>query len=206
MGIVTGIMLLLPAQPLAAQTSDASITVDPRVGVGFPVGDLRDTQESGFAGGLGISVKLHSNIGIRGDVDVLLLDDESPMFGVVLAPTLDVIHYHGGVEFTFEPDDWSTIPLTFRWNLGGGATSITGERDFPDGTNVDFSATYPSGNTGIKIGYRVAPWLDLYGGGQLFVTFADTEETVELVKRSPTTEPFDTLWTAALTFGAQLAF
>ena len=205
-GALAGLALLAAAPATAAaQSVDSPVTIDPRAGIGFPVGDLADTHQAGFAGGLGIAYKLTPHIGVRGDFDLMVLDDESPQFGVVLAPTLTVIHYHAGLEFDFAKPEFQEFPLSFRWSLGAGGTSMSADRNFPDDVDVDFSGTYPSINTGMKIGYQVSPMMDLFLGGQMFLTFADEEEIAELVKRSGT-QPFGTVWTAPVTLGVNVTF
>lgn len=198
-------IVLAGVGPAAAQTYEGEASIDPRLGVAFPVGDLAETHSVGFSGGLGISYKFHPHIAVRGDFDISVLDDESPQFGVVLAPTLTMIHYGAGLEFDFPPPDYQDFPLTFRWNVGAGGTSMSASRDFPAGEDVDFSATYPSVNSGIKIGYSVTPSVDIFLGGQMHLIFADSEEIVELVKRS-SVEPYGTVWSAPVTLGVKAAF
>lgn len=199
-------LIVVGTQPAAAQDGDyGQISVDPRAGVGFPVGDLATTHQAGFSGGLGVAYKFHPNIGIRGDFDLAVLDDESPQFGVVLAPTLTMVHFNGGVEFDFPRPDWQNFPLSFRWNVGAGGTSMSASRDFPDEVDVDFSGTYPSVNSGVKVGYRITPDVDIFVGGQMYLTFADEVEIAELVKRTGI-EPFGTVWSAPVTLGVKASF
>lgn len=207
-GAVAGLALLFAATaPAAAQQDYARFSVDPRAGVGFAVGDLADSHEVGFSGGLGVAYKVHPNIAVRGDFDISVLDDESPQFGLVLAPTLTMVHYYAGLEFDFGPPDFQDLPLSFRWNVGGGGTSMSASRDFPDdGPDIDFSETYPSVNSGVKIGYRFNRSIELFVGGQLFLTFADEAEIAELVQRVPQKEPYGTVWSAPVTLGLKASF
>ncbi len=199
-------LIAVGTQPATAQDGDyGQISVDPRAGVGFPVGDLAMTHQAGFSGGLGVAYKFHPNIGIRGDFDLAVLDDESPQFGVVLAPTLTMVHFNGGVEFDFPRPDWQNFPLSFRWNIGAGGTSMSASRDFPDEVDVDFSGTYPSVNSGVKVGYAITPDVDLFVGGQMYLTFADEVEMAELLKRTGI-EPFGTVWSAPVTLGVKASF
>lgn len=199
-------LLAAAATPATAQDEDAQYSVDPRAGVAFPVGDLADSHEAGFSGGLGVAVKVHPNVAVRGDFDVAVLDDASPQFGTVLAPTLTMTHFYGGLEFDFSPPDYQDVPLSFRWSIGGGGVSMSASRDFPTGEDVDFSQTYPSVNTGAKVGYRFSRSVELFLGGQLFLTFADDQEIAELVKRVPQREPFKTVWSAPVTLGLKASF
>lgn len=199
-------LLAAAATPAAAQDDYAPFSVDPRAGVAFPIGDLADSHEAGFSGGMGIAVKVHPNVALRGDFDVAVLDDESPQFGTVLAPTLTMTHFYGGLEFDFSPPDYQDVPLSFRWNIGGGGVSMSASRDFPTGEDVDFSQTYPSVNTGAKVGYRFSRSVELFLGGQLFLTFADDQEIAELVERVPQREPYKTVWSAPVTLGLKASF
>lgn len=198
-------LTLAVARPAAAQDDAGQISVDPRAGVGFPVGDLAETHQAGFSGGLGVAYKFHPNIAARGDFDITVLDDESPRFGVVLAPTLTMTHFNGGLEFDFPRPEWQNFPLSFRWNIGAGGTSMSASRDFPDEVDIDFSATYPSVNSGVKVGYAVTPSVDIFVGGQMYLTFADEEEMVELVKRAGI-QPFGNVWSAPVTLGVKASF
>lgn len=200
------VALAATAGTAAGQETYPRISIDPRAGVGFPVGDLADTHDLGFAGGAGVAAEVQPGIAIRGDVDVLILDDESPQFGTVLAPTLTVVHFHGGVEFDFARPRHQDVPLTLRWSLGAGGTSMSASRDFPDGEDVDFSATYPSVNSALKVGYRVTRSVEFFVGGGMFLTFADDEEIAELVKRVPSRAPYETVWSAPVTLGLKAAF
>lgn len=204
-GVLSALLLLAVARPAVAQEVELPVTVDPRVGVGFPVGDLADTHDVGFAGGVGVAYKVHPHIAIRGDFDLLVLDEESPEVGVVLAPPLTMSHFYGGVEFDFAPPKEQSIPLTLRWSFGAGGTSMSASRDFPDDRDVDFSATYVNVNSGMKIGYPISPRLNLFVAGQAFLTFADRAEMAELVKRTDR-EPFGTVWSVPVTLGAQFSF
>lgn len=201
------LMVLAGVRPLAAQDYEkGQASIDPRAGVAFPFGDLAETHKVGFDGGLGLAYKVHPHIAVRGDFDFISLNGRNPQFGVVLAPTLTVVHYHAGLEFDFGPPEYQDFPLTFRWNLGAGGTSMSAQQDFPDGVDVDFSGTYPSVNSGIKIGYRITPELDLFVGGQIFWTFTNNEgEIAELVKRAGI-EPYGNAWTAPVTFGVKYSF
>lgn len=203
-GLIALAVLLSAPGAAAAQDGDARATFDPRAGIGFAVGDLSKTHNMGFAGGLGVAYEVHPHISLRGDFDFMLLDGNTPEFGIELAPQLSVIHYHAGVQFDFPRPRYQTIPLSLRWSLGAGGTSMSADRDFPSGEDVDFSGTYPSMNSGLKIGYRLNPKVDLFVSGQIFLTFAEDEEIAELVKRS-SVEPYETVWSLPLTLGANIS-
>lgn len=197
---------LLWAAPAAAQQSHQRLSVDPRAGVAFPVGDLADVHEAGFTGGVGLAYAFHPNVAVRGDLDVSVLDDESQAFGVVLAPTLTMVHFHGGLEFDFVRPGDQALPLTLRWGVGGGGTSMSASREFPDGEDVNFSQTYPSVNSAVKIGYAFSSGVEAFVDGRMNLVFADELEVAELVKRIPNFEPFGTIWSAPVTAGVKLTF
>lgn len=202
-GLIALAVLLAAPGAAAAQDGDARATFDPRAGIGFAVGDLSKTHNIGFAGGLGVAYEVHPHISLRGDFDLMMLDEDRPQFGVVLAPPLTMIHYHAGLQFDFPEPRYQTIPLSLRWSLGAGGTSMSADRDFPGEQDVDFSGTYPSMNSALKIGYRLDPQVDLFVSGQIFLTFADDEEIAELVKRS-SVQPYGTVWSLPLTLGANI--
>lgn len=200
------VLLALGAQSSAAQETYSEFGVDPRLGVAFPVGDLADTHEFGFSAGLGVSYYFHRHVAVRGDVEVSVLDDESPQFGVVLAPPLTLVNFNAGIELDFPRPDYQEFPLTFRWYVGGGGTSMSASRDFPTGEDIDFSATYPSVTSAVKIGYQVAPDVETFVGGQAYLIFTDEAETLELVQRAPQAGPFGAAWSMPVTAGVQIKF
>lgn len=195
-----------PPAALRAQSASDRVAVDPRVGVAFPVGALADVNEFGAAGGLGLAYYFHPHIAVRGDVALSVLDDRSPAPGTVLAPTLSLFHFNGGIQFDFPRSKFQDAPLSFRWNLGFGGTRMSATRDFPSGEDVDFQHTYVTLNSGGKIGWEFTETVTAFVGGEAYLIFADEEETAELVKRAPAAEPFGASWAVPLTLGVELEF
>ena len=190
------VALTIPLQTASAQ-QDARITVDPRAGLEFPIGGLSEIHSFGFTGGAGVAFEISPHINLRGDFDAGILNEKSG----IRTPSLTVLHYNAGIEFDFAAPEFQEFPLSFRWNLGAGGTTLTGDESFPGAEDVDFSATYPSFTTGAKIGYRLSPSVELFAGGSLHLIFADESETAELFKNAPGRQPFGNTWSAPVTLG-----
>lgn len=193
-------MLALTGQTVSAQ-EDARISVDPRAGLEFPTGGLAEIHTYGFTGGLGVAFEIHPHINLRGDFDMGILNEKSG----IPTPPLTVLHFNAGLEFDFPPPNYQEFPLTFRWNIGAGGTSLSGDETFPGAQDVDFSQTYPSINSGVKIGYEVTPTVELFAGGALHLIFAEKSESAELYKNT-TREPFGNTWSAPVTLGLKASF
>ena len=192
----------LAAMAVSAETAiaqDSEISVDPRMGLEFPVGGLSEIHSFGFTGGVGVSFEIHPHINLRGDFDAGVLNGKSG----VQTPSLTVLHYNAGIEFDFAEPEFQEFPLSFRWNLGAGATTLTGDESFAGAETVDFSQTYPTITTGAKIGYGLTPRVELFAGGSLHLIFAEESETAELFKNAPGRQPFGNTWSAPVTLGVQ---
>jgi len=200
-GVAAAVAMLALSSGAASAQEGAGISVDPRAGLEFPTGGLAEIHTYGFTGGLGVAFEIHPHINLRGDFDMGILNEKSG----VRTPSLTVLHYNAGVEFDFPPPDYQDFPLTFRWNIGAGATSLSGDETFAGAEDIDFSQTYPSINTGVKIGYEVAPTVELFAGGALHLIFADRAESAELYKNT-TRQPFGNTWSAPVTLGLKASF
>lgn len=172
------------------------------MGLEFPMGGLADLERYGFTTGFGLAYKFHPHIGIRGDFDVAFLRNKPGN----LTPPLTLVHYGASLEFDFPPPDYQDFPLTFRWDIGGGATSMSGDETFVGAESIDFSSTFPTLHSGMKIGYEITPTLEIFAGGRLYLIFADDAETAELYKNNPGRSPFGTTWSAPVTLGVKAAF
>ena len=193
------VTVTVSAEPATGQ--DSEISVDPRAGLEFPVGGLSEIHSFGFTGGVGVSFAIHPHINLRGDFDAGILNEKSG----IQTPSLTVLHYNAGIEFDFTAPEFQEFPLSFRWNLGAGATTLTGDESFAGAEDVDFSQTYPSITTGAKIGYALTPRIELFAGGSLHLIFAEESETVELFKNAPGRQPFGNTWSAPVTLGVDLS-
>lgn len=196
------VLLLASGRSASAQSGLPEVSVDPRMGIEFPVGDLSDIHTYGLTGGLGVAYRFHPNIAVRGDVDVGTLEDKSGF----LTPSLTTVHYGASVEFYLPKPPHQDFPLTVRWSIGGGATSLSGEEAFVEAEPIDFSATYPTLGSAVKIGYEVTPEVEFFAGGQMYLIFADEAETAELYVNEPGHGPFGTTWSAPVVLGVKAAF
>lgn len=199
-----------------AQMAEKPFSVDARGGIAVPVGDLGDVADVGPTFGAGVAYRIHPRVSIRADADLEFYggaDFEAASAEQASAPDLSLWHFGGGVEYDV------TRAGASRWNVtanvGLGATTIDTD-PFVEGpvenpetgeTEADFNATYFTASGGLRLGYRVHERVDVYGGAQLFMTFADEEETAVFSALSPTeVNAFDRTTSVPLTLGVRLTF
>lgn len=207
-------MALTPV-PSHAQGVDQPWSIDARGGIGVPAGDLSDLADVGPSFGLGVAYKIHPRIALRvdGDLDIYSGADFESQAAQPQAPDLNLWHYSGGVEFEI------TRPGASRWdvtaNLGAGATTVDGdaftggpvENPNTETTEIDFNETYFTANGGLKVGYDVHRNVNVYAGGQWFLTFADEDDTAVFDPVSGgEVQAFDTMSSIPLTLGVKLKF
>lgn len=194
----------------------SALSVDARGGIAVPVSDLGDIADVGPTVGVGIAYRVHPRVSIRADGDLDLYggaDFEAASAEQPAAPDLSLWHFSGGLEFDV------TRPDASRWNVtvnaGAGATTIDtdpfvgGAVDNPETgqSELSFNETYFTANGGVKIGYAVNEMLDVYGGAQWYLSFADEQDTAVFVGLSPTeVNAFDTVSSVPLTLGLRLTF
>lgn len=191
-----------PSSVVAQETDRA--TLDPRVGVAFPVGGLDDVTDFSVSAGAGVSWTVLPHVALRGDVRYSRLDGETDGAGDPLAPSLDLITYSVGVAFDFSRPRWQDVPLTFGASLGVGATDMSGSHRFGNGTEVAFEQTYPTLTGGARIGVPITGRALGFVSTEMLLIFADHEDTSVLVAEHPNAEPFDTGWALPLTAGVQV--
>ncbi len=202
-GVPAALVLIFTAGGAAAQSY---LTVEPRVGVAIPLGDLKDISDEGFAVGGSASWFFHENIGIRADLVAQVLNDRMDPFGIVPAPPLTLIHFTAGFEIDFAPPSGQVQPFSFRIHGGGGGTRVSGSAEYTDGSSVDFSETYLSVVGGAAIGYRVTSRIEVFADGSAYLVLFKDEDTEVFAERSLQVKTFSEGWLFPVTAGVRLIF
>ncbi|MDT8436225.1 MAG: outer membrane beta-barrel protein [Gemmatimonadota bacterium] len=193
--------LVLAANPAQAQQK---WTIEGRGGVGIPVGDLADLVDAGPSFGVGISYQLHPRI------DLLLSGGAEILSGVDAdaagpeAPDINLYHYNLGAVFhVLEPgmSRWSVDV-----NAGAGATTFDSDSFTTTAGTDDFSETYFTANGGLRIGYDVTPRVNVFVGGQVYLIFADEDDTAQLAALRTDVDAFDTVASIPVEAGVAIRF
>jgi len=192
------------ASGAAQLEAQSGLVVEPRAGVVFPAGGLDAVADAGFALGLSASHGLKSRVALRADVVALFLNDRVDPLGVVPAPPLNFIHILGGFEVDFVPPANQGAPLSLRFRVGAGGTWITGAAAYADGSSVDVSELRPTVTSGLAIGYRMSPTVEIFIDGTILFTILPEEATQVFAERSVQVETFSNAWTAPLTLGLRV--
>lgn len=185
------LMAAIAGSPTWAQQG---ISLEGRVGVAVPTGDLADTHDPGLAAGLGLGFDVGSRVALTGDVELGTygggLEVVEPDFAV--GADLSLWHVTGGVEVQL------LDPAMTYWTLalhgGGGVTAF--DPDPGEGH------TYGTGRAGLKLGYRFSPEASFVFDVRtnvLFVEEADFQDTGFDVESG-------TIWTLPVTAGLRLSF
>lgn len=205
LGTALLVVVGLAAAPssLVAQETDRA-TLDPRLGVVFPVGGLDDVTDFSVSAGAGVSWTVLPHVALRGDLRYSRLNGETDQAGGFLAPSLDLFTYSVGVEFDFPRPRWQQVPFTFGASLGVGATDMSGSHRFENGTEVSFDQTYPTLTGGARVGVPITGRVLGFVSTEMLLIFADHEDTSVLTAVHPGAEPFDTGWALPLTAGVQV--
>jgi hypothetical protein len=192
------------AVPSALAGQDMSrVSVDPRLGVAFPVGGLDEVTDFSVSGGVGLGWELHPNVAVRGDLLYSRLDAETDGFGDPVAPSLDLFTYSLGLAFDFPRPRWQDVPLTFGATVGLGATHMSGSRQ-RGRTVLTFDETYATVTGGGRIGLPVSSRVRAFVATEVLLIFADRQETQILTLNDPTADPFETGWVIPLTAGRRI--
>lgn len=194
----------------------SALSVDARGGIAVPMGDLGDLADVGPTVGIGVAYRVSPRLSVRVDGDLDLYSGAD--FGATSAaqpsaPDMTLWHYSGGLQYDVtEP---GSSGLSVSANVGAGATIVDtdpfvgGPVENPETGEIeaDFNETYFTANGGVRIGYAVHDRVDVYGGAQWYVTFADEEHTAVFSALSPTeANAFDRAYSVPLTLGVKLKF
>lgn len=200
-------LLLASTSPADAQQVDGQrFSIEPRVGIAIPAGDLSDVADVGPGVGIGFAYRLSNRLAVRidGDVDILSGLDSSGTGPE--GPDATIYHYGAGLQYAL------LDPATNRWaidvNLGAGASTFDVDDFSAGGDPVDFSETYFTANGGVQVGYDVTPTVNVFGRGQAFLMFTDEDDTAVFSAFSPDIDPagFDTAWSIPLSVGVAIYF
>ncbi len=189
------VMTALPRAALAQH----EFQISGRGGIGIPTGDLADIADVGPTFGIKLAYRVHPRVRLRVDGDVEIYDGAGLNNGTE-APDLTLWHYNGGAEFeVLQPgrSPWNVVV-----NGGAGATTFDSDRFSSGG---DFNETYFTLNGGVEVGYHVRSNVRVFAAGQLFVMFADDQDTAVFAALSPEVNNFDTVVSIPITAGVSIA-
>lgn len=134
--IITGMLLILC---LTSNLSHAQLnplkrfSIGPFAEVGIPIGDLKDTHNTGYGVGLGADIKLIGGLAVTGSVSYMRFGGKEvsiPGVGTAKVDALQAVPVRVGLKYKFP------IPLLYV-KVESGAANFVG--DYADGTGVIFS-------------------------------------------------------------------
>ena len=199
-------MFAVPATGLT-QPATGKISVDLRGGVAIPVGDMAKITDVGGLAGASLLWNFTPNWALRADFDYMKLDDGTDDFGVVLSPPMDLMFFGGSFEVNFNGPRLQSHPITFMLNVGAGAMNMKVDDTFDAGhpANV-FDHTYLAFQGGMKIGYQLKPWINIFVNGTAYFMIMDSNDTLVFVDPDAGVTNFDTGWVIPVTAGVRLTF
>ena len=207
-GVLLAVLAMF-AVPTAGLTQPATgkLSVDLRGGVAIPAGELDDITGVGGVVGASLMWNFHPNWALRADFDYTKLDDGTDEFGVVLSPPMDLMFFGGSIEVNFNGPRYQTMPFTFMLNVGAGAMNMKVDDTFDPGHPANaFDHTYLAFQGGAKIGYQVAPWINIFVNGTTYFIIMDSNDTLVFVDPDAGVTNFDTSWLIPVTAGVRLTF
>ena len=203
-GVLLAVLAMF-AVPTAGLTQPATgkLSVDLRGGVAIPAGDLADITNIGGTAGASLLWNFHPNWALRADFDYMKLDDGTDDFGILLSPPLDHMFFGGSIEVNFDGPRLQSYPITFMLNVGAGAMNMKVDDTFSPGHPAnEFDHTYFAFQGGMKIGYQVRPWINLFVNGTTYLTLVKSGDTSVF----PLSDTFDHTWLFPVTAGVRLTF
>lgn len=178
-------LLLGTANQSNAQAIDPKIipTINPwvfevRAGASIPTTDLADATNTGFDLGLKLGYYITEQVAVRADFESGFLTGQ-PINDMVDWKNTQLWHYTLGFEGYITDQELTDFRVGF--NLGLGGTTITA--DAADGsaddlddlslTNDPFEASVFTVNYGVKVGYAVGEYTDLFVNAMGYTMLAD---------------------------------
>ena len=121
---------------------------------------------------------------------------------VLLSPPQTLMFLGGSFEVNFNAQKYATHAFTFMANVGAGAMKMTVDDTYDTGSQAnEFDQTYPAFQGGAKIGYQVAPWINIFVNGTAYFILMDSADT-----QSAFGSAFNNGWVIPVTAGVRLSF
>jgi hypothetical protein len=191
---------MIPAAGLT-QPATGKVSVDLRGGVAIPAGNMATITDVGGSFGASAMWNFHPNWAIRADFDYLGLNKGEDSFGVLISPPQDLMFFGGSFEVNFNEPRYQDMPFTFMLNVGAGMMKMTVDDTYDAGHPANgFDQTYPAFQGGAKIGYQVAPWINIFVNGTAYFILMDAADTPVFGYS------FNNGWVIPVTAGVRLTF
>ncbi|MDT8437164.1 MAG: hypothetical protein RRA92_10475, partial [Gemmatimonadota bacterium] len=169
---LAAVLLLTPAAGRAQDRPIASVQAHGSLVI--PLDTFEDITEVGGGFGGAALWHFHPNWALRGDVDVMKLNERDTETGFVAGPPVDLLYVGGGVEVSFGPPRYQDVPLTFALHLGGGTLNFdVDETFFAPHLASSIDEWYPALNGGGQVGYQLTEYLNLFFQTQAYLIFFD---------------------------------
>ncbi len=152
--IVCGILALLVLLPTSVAAQQGRISLELRLGVGVPTQDLGALHDEGLVLGEGIAYRIHRRIELRLEVT---LENLEPSLGGATGPDANAWHLVGGLGIELTDPTASKWEVTYFAQAGITYFDVEESETFPAQT-----ATAPTLNSGLTIGYDIAEPLNLF--------------------------------------------
>lgn len=216
---LAALMLMMAGMPAQADAQmsdfgpDSRFVIEVRGGGAFPLSDLGDVQDPGYTVGAGLGYQVNERITLRADGELSVLSAADVPAGGLELPDMRLWHYTGGAEVAVLPAGNS--PLSVSVNVGAGATTFDTDQfgeivinPVTENSEADFNEVYFTANGGLKVAYSVSPRVDVFAGGQAYLSFADEEDTAVFSEFTPDApaDGFDTVWSVPVHGGFRVHF
>ena len=201
-GVLLAVLAVF-AIPSAGLTQPATgkVSLDLRGGVAIPAGNMATITDVGGSFGASALWNFHPNWAIRADFDYLGLNKGEDSFGVLLSPPQDLMFFGGSFEVNFNGPRYQDMPFTFMLNAGAGMMQMKVDDTYDAGHPANgFDQSYLAFQGGAKIGYQVAPWINIFVNGTAYFIIMDAADTPVFGFT------FNNGWVIPVTAGVRLTF
>ena len=201
-GVLLAVLAVF-AIPSAGLTQPATgkVSLDLRGGVAIPAGNMATITDVGGSFGASALWNFHPNWAIRADFDYLGLNKGEDSFGVLLSPPQDLMFFGGSFEVNFNGPRYQDMPFTFMLNAGAGMMQMKVDDTYDAGHPANgFDQSYLAFQGGAKIGYQVAPWINIFVNGTAYFIIMDAADTPVFGFS------FNNGWVIPVTAGVRLTF
>ncbi len=172
--IVCGILALLVLLPTSMAAQQGRTSLELRLGVGNPTQDLAVVHEEGLAYGVGIAYRVRRRIELRleGTLENLEPGGGRPdLLGGAKGPDANAWHLVGGLGIELTDPTASDWEVTYFAQAGVTYFDVEESETFPAQT-----ATAPTLNSGLTVGYDVAKPLNLFLRMEAYLMLSDTSD------------------------------